>query len=288
MDSLSDEELNARIEAPRASQALRSFLEKLTADGAVTFSQEETAANTRLSALVAEQDRRAVRAAHSAHLQQAAGGNQAGAIHAKLDEILAANGPTRRKLPGATCDFKDKSGNDSNAAKRTWDFANKADKLFFKTKAELAKAAKTVPESIAEEYKESLKKVEEVLDEGMQLCEDKAQLAHIAFKDGWNVARKFADEPVTNSEEAENRYKKAKKEASAEAAANAESKKARNGWKFRNNWRPQQQFQQQFPRNEFMAKGGKGKGGKGMPPVCFSCGRSGHVQAMCPFGATGN
>ncbi|KAK3275197.1 hypothetical protein CYMTET_16662 [Cymbomonas tetramitiformis] len=54
-----------------------------------------------------------------------------------------------------------------------------------------------MPAPIAEEIKENLKKAEEALEEGMALCEAKAQLALIAFKDGWNVAKKFADEPVT-------------------------------------------------------------------------------------------
>ncbi|KAK3289143.1 hypothetical protein CYMTET_3414 [Cymbomonas tetramitiformis] len=290
MDTLTDEALATRIEELRASEALRSFLEKLTGEGAVTFTAEETGANTRLSALTGEHDRRAVRAAHAQHLQQAAGGGgQTEALHAKLDELLAANGPPRRALPGATCDFKDKNGSDGNAAKRTWDFANAADKIFHKGKTELSKAAKTMPAPIAEEIKENLKKAEEALEEGMTLSEAKAQLALIAFKDGWNVAKKFADEPVTNSDEAEKRYKKAKKAASEEAAANADSRKARNGWKARGGWRPQQFYQPPpQPRNDFGPKGGKGKGGNGLPPVCFICGRSGHMQAQCPFGAKGN
>eukprot|EP00854_Cymbomonas_tetramitiformis_P031944 gene31944-40331_t len=207
MDSLSDaEELSARIEALRASEALQSFLEKLAAEGAVTFTQEETT----LASQPSPPSKTVV-----------------------LYGLLTHSTFSKLRREATTAISTDKSGNDSNAAKRTWDFANKADELFFRSKAAMAKAAKSMPESIAEEYKENLKKAEEALDEGMQLCEDKAQLAHIAFKDGWNVATKFADEPVTNSDEAEKRYKKAKKEASAEAAANAESRKARNGWKAR-------------------------------------------------------
>ncbi|KAK3246529.1 hypothetical protein CYMTET_43937 [Cymbomonas tetramitiformis] len=138
-------------------------------------------------------------------LERSSRGGETEALHAKLDELLAANGPPRRTLPGAACDFKDKNGSD-----------------------------------------------------GMSLCEDKAQLARIAFKDGWNMAKCFADEPVTNSEEAEKRYKKAKKAASEEAAANADSMKARNGWKARGGWRPQQYYQPPpQPRNDFGPKGGK-------------------------------
>ncbi|KAK3246527.1 hypothetical protein CYMTET_43938 [Cymbomonas tetramitiformis] len=173
--------LATRIEELRASEVLRGFLER------------------------SSRGRRAVRAAHAsgpAVLQRERGGPK---LFAKLDELLAANGPPRRTLPGAACDFKDKNGSD-----------------------------------------------------GMSLCEDKAQLARIAFKDGWNMAKCFADEPVTNSEEAEKRYKKAKKAASEEAAANADSMKARNGWKARGGWRPQQYYQPPpQPRNDFGPKGGK-------------------------------
>ncbi|KAK3234361.1 hypothetical protein CYMTET_55379 [Cymbomonas tetramitiformis] len=133
MDTLTDEALATRIEELRASEAPRSFLEKLTGEGAVTFTAEETATNTRLSVLTGEQDRRVVRAAHAQHLQQAAGGGQTEALHAELDELLAANGPPRRALPGAACDFKDKNGSDGNAAKRTWDFATMRLTRFFTT-----------------------------------------------------------------------------------------------------------------------------------------------------------
>eukprot|EP00854_Cymbomonas_tetramitiformis_P004218 gene4219-5196_t len=115
------------------------------------------------------------------------------------DELPSAHGPARRELPGAKCDFKDKNGNDSDAAKRTWEFANKADEIFFNSSRSVEKAARAMPDSIAEEVKESLEKAKAQLTEGMKLCEQRAQVAFIAFKDGWNVAKEFSEEmaPMT-------------------------------------------------------------------------------------------
>eukprot|EP00854_Cymbomonas_tetramitiformis_P003173 gene3173-4016_t len=118
--------------------------------------------------------------------------------------------------------------NDGKAAKRTWDFANKADEIFFNSSRTVEKAAQAVPDSIAEDMKESLEKAKAQLEEGIKLCEQRAQVAFLAFKDGWNLAKEFSEEMVTLTEEDEKRYKKAKKAAEQRVA---ESKKSRNNWK---------------------------------------------------------
>ncbi|KAK3283794.1 hypothetical protein CYMTET_8512 [Cymbomonas tetramitiformis] len=242
------------------------------------FTPAELSLNNRVSVYLAEQDRRQVHAQYVAHIGP---GPADTSVHAKLDELLSAHGLARRDLPGAKCDFKDKSGSDNNAAKRTWEFANKADEIFFNTSRSVEKAALAVPDSIAEEVSESLEKAKAQLEEGMKLCEQRAQVTFIAFKDGWNVAKEFSEEMVTLSEEDEKRYKKAKKAAELKAA---ESKKTRNNWKPRQFGRGNYN-QQWYPRQEPAFKGGKGKG-KG-PPVCYSCGRSGHMANQCPYGAQG-
>ncbi|KAK3251791.1 hypothetical protein CYMTET_38880 [Cymbomonas tetramitiformis] len=104
MDNLTDEALATRIAELRTSKVLQSFMEKLTGDGSASFTAEENTANTRLSALLAEQDRRIVRAAYAQQLQQGAEGGHVATLNAKLDELLAANGPPRRALPGSGCD----------------------------------------------------------------------------------------------------------------------------------------------------------------------------------------
>ncbi|KAK3274918.1 hypothetical protein CYMTET_16932 [Cymbomonas tetramitiformis] len=88
------------------------------------------------------------------------------------DELPSAHGPARRELPGAKCDFKDKNGNDSDAAKRTWEFANKADEIFFNSSRSVEKAARAMPDSIAEEVKESLEKAKAQLTEELTCTDD--------------------------------------------------------------------------------------------------------------------
>ncbi|KAK3289090.1 hypothetical protein CYMTET_3446 [Cymbomonas tetramitiformis] len=166
MDTLSDAELAQRVSDLRNSDAGKSMLEKISTGSNEDFSAEELSVHNRVSVFLAEQDRRAVKSQFAAHLQSA-GSFQQDSVHAKLDELLAANGPARRPLPGAKCDFKDKSGNDNNAAKRTWEFADLADKKFFEASQSVAKLSKVeVPDSIAEEVKASLAKAEETLAEG--------------------------------------------------------------------------------------------------------------------------
>eukprot|EP00854_Cymbomonas_tetramitiformis_P010561 gene10561-12494_t len=206
MDTLSDAELAQRVSDLRNSDAGKSMLEKISTGSNEDFSAEELSVHNRVSVFLAEQDRRAVKSQFAAHLQSA-GSFQQDSVHAKLDELLAANGPARRPLPGAKCDFKDKSGNDNNAAKRTWEFADLADKKFFEASQSVAKLSKVeVPDSIAEEVKASLAKAEETLAEGMKLCEDRALVAFMAFKDGWAVAKAFSDESITLNAEDEKRW----------------------------------------------------------------------------------
>ncbi|KAK3276761.1 hypothetical protein CYMTET_15196 [Cymbomonas tetramitiformis] len=129
MDSLPDDSLTQRIAELRATDAGKSLLEKVATGSNEDFTPAEISLNNRLSLFLAEQERRQTRAQYAAHI--AGPGAADSAVHAKLDELLSAHGPARRKLPGSECDFRDKNGNDSNAAKRTWEFANKADEIFF-------------------------------------------------------------------------------------------------------------------------------------------------------------
>ncbi|KAK3233874.1 hypothetical protein CYMTET_55849 [Cymbomonas tetramitiformis] len=249
MDSLSDDALTQRIAELRATEAGKSLLEKIASASPDDFTPEEVSLNNRLSLFLAEQERRQVRAQYAAHIHGPGPADLT--VHAKLDELLSAHGPARRELLGAKCDFKDKNGSDNNAAKRTWDFANKADEIFFNSSRAVEKAAQAVPDSIAEDVRESLEKAKAQLEEGMKLCEQRAQVAFIAFKDGWNVAKEFSEEMVTLTEEDEKRYKKAKKAAEQRAA---ESKKSRNSWKPRN-YGKGSYSQQWYPRHETPFKG---------------------------------
>eukprot|EP00854_Cymbomonas_tetramitiformis_P027965 gene27965-34574_t len=146
MDSLPDDSLTQRIAELRATDAGKSLLEKVATGSNEDFTPAEISLNNRLSLFLAEQERRQTRAQYAAHI--AGPGAADSAVHAKLDELLSAHGPARRKLPGSECDFRDKNGNDSNAAK-----------------------PQAVPDSIAEEVKESLDKAKAQLEEGMKLCE---------------------------------------------------------------------------------------------------------------------
>lgn len=168
MDALSDAELAQRVSDLCNSDPGKSMLEKILSGSNENFTSEELSLHNRVSVFLVEHDRCAVKAQYAFHLQSV-GSTQHDSVHAKLDELLAANGPARRPLPSAKCDFKDKSGNDNNAAKRTWEFADLADKKFFEASQLVAKLSKVeVPDSIAEEVKASLEKAEETSAAGMK------------------------------------------------------------------------------------------------------------------------
>ena len=124
----------------------------------------------------------------------------------KLDLLLGKE--KKRPLPGASCDFT-KFGREDLSTKRTWEFADKVDDKF----VEIINA---LEEGSAEEAKE-------LAVAGRKMCEEKAQVAHIAFVDGWAVAKHFENVPYEESFSVEDQKKLKRARTEAKSSVDLDS-----------------------------------------------------------------
>ena len=108
----------------------------------------------------------------------------------KVDLLLGKE--KKRPLPGAKCDFQ-KAGRDDLSTKRTWELVDKLDNKFF----EIILALKNGKVSEANDLAQA----------GMTICAEKAQVAHIAFKNGGTVANFFEEGTYEDDFSAEDRKK---------------------------------------------------------------------------------
>ena len=156
--------------------------------------------------------------------------------------------PEREKLPGHDQDWisrKAKVPKVENACKKVFKNADENHEVFFDMKTDLVeplldqlktdqeRSAPEVPQAIAEEQQELLEKAKEACEKGMLYNFELAEVALIAFEEGWDVAAAFQKGELIKDDVRKTRLEKVKKEVRKEKKEKLAERKSpykKSGW----------------------------------------------------------
>lgn len=134
---------------------------------------------------------------------------------------------------------------------------------------------------------EQLDKMDEILDEGLSILQDRMRFYEVAEAETRDVAKKMDEHDfiLDLPEDVKAKLKRAKKEVKAETKDKT-AKRKKNSFSFRNfrgkkgfSKGPQHGGFSQFGQGGFQQQSGQGGGLRG---PCFSCHQYGHLNAECP------
>ncbi|KAK3281506.1 hypothetical protein CYMTET_10714 [Cymbomonas tetramitiformis] len=216
MDEFSDNQLEKKIALVKASSEYAIYKDKLSAL-IPNLSEGDRAIQSYLATLICEQRCRAAK-------------NATG-----LDSILQsvrAIEPTRRKLQRPVSWLSggyahSKAGGarvEDLSCKRQFESVDKVDSFLFEAKTQVDSLL-SEPDSFGEAQLSALKEARATLEDGIAWVEGRAQVNHIAFQFGWQVAQEFDDKPIVQKEEDQQRLKKARK-----IIATRQAERASAGW----------------------------------------------------------
>ena len=178
--------------------------------------------------------------------------------------------PEREKIPGHDQDWvsrKSKTPKVETACKKVYTNADANHENFFDMKTDVVeplleqlkvdreRAAPEIPKAVAEEQEELLQKAKEACEKGMAFNHELAEVAMIAFEEGWEVAAAFQKQEVIKDDDRKVRLEKVKKEVRKEKDRKSLSE-----------------------RKDARKTSGWDKKGK----QCYLCKAWGHIATNCP------